>query len=453
MEDSTRNKKNLKNILEDIEKNPEILDEMTEDEIRELRKEIHPYSNVVGLGDKYTILSFTNIDAEFNKRLITMGVAGFVYKMLEEFNPEDHPQLDELYPEEDKDKLPFTVEKIKGFLDTIFNYNPEDHVRPLKRENASSLNELTAQKQKELNIPMPPADTMLRFTRYLDNHFEQLRDITARAWGIDSAIEDAIQVMETFNTEDEAKAFREKYQDDFRCQVRVLQHGVWNLVGPWEKNRDKMEYLNEQTQFLQEVMDRLEEDERLGAEMMRKRVKKKKTRNIEKDGNDPKTLDQYAGLTGKRLDKLGASRVELTEAELAKAQAKAARKKARGKTETVAQDPDPEQEQEQDDKYINMSEDDGECPDDAVEVNVIEISKGGKQVKKSKFYTEADSQDQVRKQAAEIEKVRPNPQTTDTPKEQRKAQTRSRGKGPRLASEAAEYEKSVKAKSGKMTLG
>jgi hypothetical protein len=342
------------------------------------------------------------LETEYMKRLMLMAFAGFQYKMLEEFDLEEHPHLDDTF--KGVDMVAFN-NQMKGFLGTMFEFNPEDHVRPLKTENAKSSADLSKAKREELKIPMPPADTMVRFTRYLDNHYEQLRDITTIVYGVNPIIEDAIQIMGTFNTEDEAKEFREKYQDDFTSQIKVLQHGKWGLSGPWEENRDKMEYLNEHTQFLKEVIDRMDQDEKLGADMMRKRIKKLKKRDIQKTGPDPKSLGQYATATGKKLDKLGAERVELTEEEndaIASANKKAPSKLS---TTTTASNTANQRALSHGDIIEQNFEDDDECPDDAVEVNVTEISKGGKQVKSSKFYTEVDAEDVIKKQANEIQKT------------------------------------------------
>lgn len=400
-------KANLKAFMQEVEENPEKLNDLNEEQIRELRKEILPYNHITGITDKFTVFSLTNLETEYMKRLMCMGFAGFVYKMLEEFDLEEHPNLDDTFKGADMESFRTLA---RGFLGTIFEYNPEDHVRPLKNEQVKGMADLSAEKRAELKIPMPPADTMVRFTRYLDNHFEQLRDITSKVYGVTPDIEDAIQIMGTFDTEDDAKEFREKYQDDFTSQIRVLQHGKWGLTGPWEQNRDRMEYLNEHTQFLKEVMDRLDQDEKLGQDMMKKRIKKLKKRDIQKTGPDPASLSQYATATGKKLDRLGAERVELSPEEKSAAEAavEAAKKAPVDKSAVMktALREDTTPKVYKHGEIVNANfEDDDECPDDAVEVNVVEISKGGKQVQTSKFYTEADKDEVIKKQADNIQKT------------------------------------------------
>jgi len=429
-------KANLKELMKEIQENPEKLNDLNEEQVRELRKGIIPYSHITGLTDKFTVFTLTNLEAEYMKRLVCMAFSGFIYKMLEEFDLEEHPNLDETF--KDVDMAAFS-RQTRGFLGTVFEYNPEDHVRPLKMENAKSVADLSKAKREELKIPMPPADTLLRFNRYLDNHFEQLRDITTTVYQVNPIIEDAIQIMGTFDTEEAAKEFREKYQDDFTSQIRILQHGAWGMTGPWEQNRDKTEFLNEHTQFLKEVIDRMDQDEKLGADMMRKRIKKLKKRDIQKTGPDPKSLGQYATATGKKLDKLGAERVELTEEE------HAAIEKANNKvpvltTKSNETDQSAKELLKHGDIISQNFEEDDECPDDAVEVNVVEISKGGKNVQSSKFYTEMDGDDVIKKHASEIQKTFSVP--SGAPPGDRTAKTKSKVTVP-----------NAPAKSSKLTLG
>lgn len=391
VERSGKFQKNLKALMEEIRTNPEKINDMDEDQIRELRKAINPYSHIVGLTGRYNALTFTNIETAFMQYMTLLGMTGFVYKMLEEFDPSEHMKMGDMpMPEGWR-------EYTRNFLNTMFEYNPEDHVRPLKNANIGKRSEVSAKKLKEMNIPMPPADTGHRFKRYFENHFDQFRSLTADLTGFEPTIEDAIQCLKTFDDEKSAMEWKDKYQDDFNTQIRVVPEGAWALTGPWADNRDKQEYLNEHTQFLADVMDRLEQDEKLGQDMMKKRVEKKKKQNIKEAGPDPKSLGNYIKSTGKKMESLGAKRVPISKEDEA-AMAEKHRAMNGTKESSFVQFVDPEN-----------NDDDDDCPDDAVEVGVTEISAGGKVVTQSKFYTESDRPDEIKKQAQEIQKVRPHP--------------------------------------------
>lgn len=440
-------KQGLKSLISQIEENPDLVNELDEEQVRQLRKEMLPYSHIVGLTGRHTVLTYTNMETVFNRHMMTLAMSGFVFQMLDEFDQDDHPQMGYTDEEGAMKMPPGWKEYTRAFLKTIFAFDPSDHVRPLKSENLKSVRQVSKEKMKELNISMPPRDTCHRYQRYMDAHFEQYRSLTSELTGFEPVLEDAVQIMGTFDDKQSADDFKAKYQDDFTSQIRIVAEGAWAFTGPWEENVDRAEYLNEHTQFLAQVMDRLEQDEKLGADMMKKRVQKKKKRNIAQDGPDPKSLDKYIKASGKKMEKLGAERVTVDDDDIddiTNNKKKFVNNKAKknDKIEFV-QDVHPDD---------NDDDDDDSCPDDAVEVNVIEISKGGKETKLSKFYTEADKEEDIQKQADEIQKVRPHPFDT-TPAEARKVGnrrvTQTRKKGPKPGDLRRAREKSLAAQNDK----
>ena len=50
-------KKNLKQLISEIQSDPSKLDDLTEEEVRKLRKEINPYSHIVGLTGRKVVLT------------------------------------------------------------------------------------------------------------------------------------------------------------------------------------------------------------------------------------------------------------------------------------------------------------------------------------------------------------------------------------------------------------
>lgn len=446
-------KQNLRDLLDKIQKDPTELERMSEDQVRKLRKEINPYSHIVGLTGRQVVLTYTNMESEFLKYMMVISMTGFVYKMLSEFDQKEHPQMD------DTEMPAGWREYTKRFFDTMFEFNPEDHVRPIKDLNAKDQNikkksdieqsKIGREKLKNLNIPMPPKDTCHRFMRYRDAHFEQLRDLTALLTGFDPVMEDAIQVLGTFEDEDKSKEFREKHRDDFTTPIIDVKEGAWAFTGPWQENTDKQDFYNQHTEFLRAVTDRLEQDQKTGNELMKKRVTKQKKRDIEENGPDPKSLKDYKTSMGNRMDALNVVKPELTNEELTKAKEIHAqtkkKKQVQNNAATNSNMPDPNQKAGKLDtskntpfnKNINLSDsesDSDSLPDDAVEVNVISIEDGGKTTTTSKFYTESDKPEEIRRQVAEVQEQRPNPFARNyepVPAKkvggQRVAQTRKRG--------------------------
>lgn len=444
---STDFNQNLKTLLQEIQDDPSKIEKMSEEQVRRLRKQINPYSHIVGLTGKHVVLTYTNMEREFLNYMMTISMAGFVYKMLAEFEQKQHPQMD------DVEMPPGWREYTKRFFDTMFEFNPEDHVRPIKDLNAKDQNirkksdiensKIGREKLKELNIPMPPRDTCHRFKRYYDAHFEQLRDLTSILTGFEPVMEDAIQVLGTFDDEEKATEFRQKHRDDFASPVIDIKEGAWAFTGPWQNNADKQDFYNKNTEFLKAVSDRLEQDQKVGQELMKKRLVNQKKRDIEENGPDPKSLKGYKTAMGNKMDALNAVRPELSNEELARAKeihAKTKQKKQAMKntasTSSSSTEPPKKVEKSEFIKDINPddSDSDDSLPDNAVEVNVISIEDGGKKTTTSKFYTEADKPDEIKRQVEEITEQRPNPfQRNYEPVPakkvggQRVAQTRNRG--------------------------
>ena len=71
------------------------------------------------------------METEFNKYMMVLGMTGFLYKMLEEFDQKEHPQMDNM------EMPPGWKEYTKEFFGTLFEYNPEDHVRPIKHQRCA----------------------------------------------------------------------------------------------------------------------------------------------------------------------------------------------------------------------------------------------------------------------------------------------------------------------------
>jgi hypothetical protein len=431
---------NLRKLLDDIQKDPSKLEKMPEDEIRKLRKQINPYSHIVGLTGRRVVLTYTNMEREFMKYMMVISMTGFVYKMLDEFEQKDHPQMDGM-------EMPDGWrEYTKAFLGTMFEFNPEDHVRPIKDLNAKDQNirkksdiknsEIGREKLKNLNIPMPPKDTCHRFQRYHDAHFEQLRDLTSILTGYEPIMEDAIQVMGTFDDENKSKEFREKHRDDFTSPIIDIDEGAWAFTGPWQTNTDKQDFYNQHTEFLRAVSDRLEQDQKTGKELMTKRIEKQKARDIQENGPDPKSLGSYEKSMGNKMESMNIVKPKLSNEELAKAKEIHAqtKKKKQNTTNSTSTTSKPTKSEFIKDIHPDDSDSDDSLPDDAIEVKVISIEDGGKTTTTSKFYTEADKPEDIQRQVAEITEQRPNPfQRNYEPLPakkvagQRVAQTRKRG--------------------------
>ena len=65
---------------------------------------------------------------------------------------------------------------------------------------------------------------------------------------------------------------------------------MWTVLADYKKNRENIDFYNRHTEVLKRIMDQHEQDKKLGKDLMNKRVKKAKSKNIEEMGKDAEIL-------------------------------------------------------------------------------------------------------------------------------------------------------------------
>lgn len=196
---------------------------------------------------------------------------------------------------------------------------------------------------------IPPADTMHRFKIYLKENYEQMREATNDLIGWKSDFELAINPYSWHTGEDaEEKAyeFRKKHADEVITEVFPAYSGKWNFFDSFKKQRESTNFFNKDTVILEEMTKEIERGERLGQDMMKKRVLKAKEKNIIETGPDAEGFKKWQA-QNTELKKLGAQHV----------------------TGGVDED----------------------CPDDAVQVDVWRLGKTGTQLAKERFFTKSEA--------------------------------------------------------------
>ena len=159
-------------------------------------------------------------------------------------------------------------------------------------------------------------------------------------------LESAINPYAWHDTEDDADKFIDKHQNEVITSIYKARSGAWNIFAPYKQVRESMRYFNKKTMVLEEIAKQIERDAKLGADLMKKRIKVKKQKNINEDGpDDPAFLKWKEGNT--TLQDMGAE--------------------------------------------LNKQDNDvpNECPDNAITVPVFRMSQGGQVFKKTHFFSEA----------------------------------------------------------------
>lgn len=222
--------------------------------------------------------------------------------------------------EEHTDEVRATIE---AFLLEQFKYNPDNHVscsykphyEPLEARPKTGEEIEKLRKDVETRFArsvIPPDDTFYRWNRYEENHYEELRQATDDIYAERSDIEFAILPYRIFEGKDPEKVdeqvreFQRKYADEVEADILSVRVGHWSLLESWEGNREKRDIFSAKTEVIRRMIQKNEEDAKIGERINRQRQEKKKRENIKEHGPDAPGLDQVKKSVGPTLQKYGA---------------------------------------------------------------------------------------------------------------------------------------------------
>lgn len=146
----------------------------------------------------------------------------------------------------------------------------------------------------------PPVDVFHQFSRYMDNHYEALNDLCLAFFNEKPDLEEAVTLYSVHDNEEDARDFCKQHRDEFRTQVITVSTGGCTILGPYTANRERLNYYNKNTEVLKMLAEQNEMDAKLGEDILKKRVERKKKQNIRETGPDPKALAAYrtSGIMG-----------------------------------------------------------------------------------------------------------------------------------------------------------
>jgi len=424
--------------------------EFSEDKIHKYRKDLNPLGRTIQGADRYLNFSIINIQLEYYKKYITTGMVGFLNRMCDEWKvPDGVPVIsvyDYLSDKSTLDTPKYTMESkdantqadyefnrkwmekriiVKEFLEEMFQFNPDEHVRSAYRPNhadktrkpietpAAKLavkhllktskefkaneqlyakpteEQLTTRTvlkkvmgkngkvkeivkvvpvvQEEVQKPVPPIensnmvdptlpdtvremipphDVFGRFTMYIKENLEPLREAVCDLYCEKPDKELAINPYSWHDSVEDAELFKKKHSGEVLAEVFTAHSGKWNLFDSFKIVRDSVNFYNDQTIILEEMVKQHERDERLGQDLMKKRVEKAKKKNDIISGPDAESFKKWRSQNND-LASMGALNVN----------------------DMVSSD----------------------CPADAIEVPVWRVAKGGLEITKDRFFSQAEA--------------------------------------------------------------
>lgn len=264
---------------------------------------------------------------------------------------------------------------------------------------------------------IPPQDTFHRWNYYQEVNYEALRTATEAIYHEKPDLDWALILYEFFEgTPDEVskafEKFRDQHQDEVISDIKGIEFGGWTLLGDFKENRDKVTFYNKHTDVLKRILDRHAEDKKLGADLMRNRVRQVKAKNIQEQGPDAPGLSEYKTQNGgKGLDAMGAERPikreEMLRLERARGVIRAAKElEILDQARLIIRDLSdaakvreltPEEDRRLKDAQADLvrAEEMVEVPEDAIQVDVFTHDTASGDFAKSKFYTKAEAPEHI----------------------------------------------------------
>jgi hypothetical protein len=415
---------NIPNLADELlkELDESVIQNMDEEELIKLSKEINPYGRTIEGKHHYLNMSYTNLSESYIRKITITALVGFLNRLCDEWRVPDNvgvipvydyvkdptladPKSDIKYSDSKLKEMKFNkkwMEKrivVKQFLEEVFQFDPDIHVRSsykpnfkdknrtvlytppaqlaiwnlhkeakesknrfVKEENMDIVNEYRKKprpwpeanecKFNEVEAAVynmiPPQDIFAKFSVYYNNNFETLRECVRNLYGAYPDLELAINPYSWHETEEQSEKFKKKHGKEVITDILTLTSGKWNIIGPFKECNEKISFFNEHTTVLEEMLKQLESDSKIGQELLKKKVKVKKVKNILENGQDNEGLDFY--------------------------------KKHFGEVHGSVGKLDPKKEIYD---YRVLNE-----PDNAVDVPVFRISEGGNKIERDLFYTE-----------------------------------------------------------------
>lgn len=208
---------------------------------------------------------------------------------------------------------------IQRFLDTYFEFNPDLHVQkvmdpqndPERKMFSPSMKPIKNMTETELvHTKVPPNDMFCRFKTYYELNYDTLRQATNDIYNVKPDLEYAIHVYDKFDSVEEGNKFIDKYRNQATMEIFNIQTKQWTLLGPFKENRDRIDFYNKNTKIIEGMIEQNESDAKLGSELIKDRVRKKKVKNTKIYGPDNKLFEIYKKSTPSEINSLYGVTVE-----------------------------------------------------------------------------------------------------------------------------------------------
>lgn len=139
-----------------------------------------------------------------------------------------------------------------------------------------------------------PENVFHDWENYHELNYEALRDVVNILYSYKPDLEYAILPYDKFDTEDEARVHRYKYEKDLITSVYTVKCGQWSFLGPFKQNKDRLDFYNKETAVIFDIINTQKKEGDIAKEILKKKVKSGKLQNVKESGPDDKGLKEYS---------------------------------------------------------------------------------------------------------------------------------------------------------------
>jgi len=212
---------------------------------------------------------------------------------------------------------------------------------------------------------IPSADYFYFFNRYRNRHYDIFHKATMDLYNEKHDLDIAFSVHEQHDTIEEADAYRHKHKEDTPYTIYTIQNNKWIFSGPWEENRDRMEFFNKNTAVMEAIMEGNKDDAMMAKDIVNNRVRIAKEQNVEEVGPDDESFLRYKMSNRPEVARMGAININDT---------------------AYADNVDDDDTQSRNIPLVPEKE--------ALEVDIFSLSDGGRKLTKGMLYTKAIAPDE-----------------------------------------------------------
>jgi len=346
-----------------------VLGTMDIKKIDEARRKISVYNARPISGDGFLSFCLTNIRERYLKHLIMSTYVGFIHRMNDEYK-ESRVEENEI----DKETADMEHKIIEQFLNKYHKFNPDYHVRRATLKDVQNWDKYGRDKLFTTTADLPQ-EAFFRFERYYEQNYEAHRMIVEDLWDDRSDIEYAIMPLRVHSEigdgsesdkPDSYKKFVRTFEKDFPCDVHAVRMGEWTFTGPFQQNRQRIDFYTKDTAILQGMAEQSAKDKLTSKQLVEKRTKVQKAKSVKQVGPDAESFSKHRRENRPNAELLGVKHID-----------------------DLHEDENPA------DTILNekgeIDSDDEDVPMDEVEIKVIKIGDGGRNVQKSKFRVMAEN--------------------------------------------------------------